>query len=145
MALKTAGTIYCFGFDPSLISAYSQNNIEEILTTANWKIRGVYIMNSKRSFKIEFQTTTEAKRFIVSKNTSIGGIQLHPESKEPEVDPSCPTISQCWHCGRLNPNHSSSDCKHTKRCLKCNSCNHQFFTCNIPKDHSILTYDQKEK
>ncbi|CAL4163837.1 unnamed protein product [Meganyctiphanes norvegica] len=61
MALKTARTVYCFGFDPSLIAAYSQNNIEEILTTANWKIRGVYIMNSKRSFKIEFQTTTEAK------------------------------------------------------------------------------------
>ncbi|CAL4067211.1 unnamed protein product, partial [Meganyctiphanes norvegica] len=99
-------------------------------------------MNSKRSFKIEFQTTTEAKKFIASKNTSIGGIQLHPESKEPEVDP---TISQCWHCGRLNPDHSSSDCRHTKRCLKCNSRNHQFFSCNIPKDHSILTYDQKEK
>ena len=76
-------------------------------------------------------TSKEARQFITSDNTSIGGIPLHTESKEQEIDP---TIPQCWECGILYPEHNTINCPGPKRCLKCNSDAHKFFECPIPKN-----------
>ena len=131
MALKAARTVYCFNLDDALLSTYTQHDIKESLKQAEWKVKDVYIMNSKKTFKIEMETTVEAKRFINSRRTSVGSILIHQESKEVEVDP---TIPQCWECGHLNPKHISSTCPGNKRCIKCGNHSHQFFNCPIPKD-----------
>ena len=107
MALKAARTVYCYGFDPALVDTYTTQDIKDHLTQANWKVRNVYIMESHKSFKIEMSTTKEARIFIESNTTSIGGIQLPPETKELEIDP---TVTQCWECGILNPTHNSHNC-----------------------------------
>ena len=99
-------------------------------------------MKSKKSFKIEFHTTNEAKKFLDKKNTAIGGIQLRTESKEGKIDP---TIPQCWTCGMLNPRHNSDMCMTPKRCLKCNSSQHVFYQCDIPKDINRMTLEQKQR
>ena len=99
-------------------------------------------MRSKKSFKIEFLTNKEAKKFIEKKNTAIGGIILKQDSKEEEINP---TISQCWTCGILNPRHNSNTCISPKRCLKCNSSHHIFYQCDIPKNIDKMTSEQKQR
>ena len=99
-------------------------------------------MRSKKSFKIEFLTTKEAKKFIEKKNTAIGGIILKQDSKEEEINP---TIPQCWTCGILNPRHNSNTCMSPKRCLKCNSSHHIFYQCDIPKNIDKMTSEQKQR
>ena len=81
MALKAAHTVYCSNFDLALLDAYTHTAIREHLTHAEWNVKNVYIMNSKKSFKIEFTTTKEARKFVASKTTSIGGIQLPQNTK----------------------------------------------------------------
>ena len=141
MAMKADRTAYCFGFDPTLLSTYTNDNIKEILTNENWKVRDVYIMSSKKSFKIEFNSSQEANKFIQDNNTNIGGIRLDCNSKELEIDP---TVRQCWSCGTLNPNHNSEECTGPKKCLKCGSRNHQFYNCTLPKNHNDMDHEQKE-
>ena len=97
-------------------------------------------MNSKKAFKIEFHSSKEARKFLNTNDTTIGNIRLHQDSKEPEVDP---TVPQCWDCGRLNPQHNSGNCPGPKKCLKCNSSEHQFFNCRIPKDIAHMTEEHK--
>ena len=140
MALKAARTVYCSNFDLALFDAYTHTAIKEHLIHAKWNVNNVYIMNSKKSFKIEFKTTKEARKFIDSKNTSIGGIQLHQNTKEMEIDP---TVPQCYVCGILHPTHNSNNCPGPKKCLKCNSRDHQFYDCLIPKDINRMSEEQK--
>ena len=141
MALKAARTVYCYNLDNTLLNTYTQQDIKENLIQAEWKVKDVYIMNSKKTFKIEMETTAEAKKFINSKRTAIGSILIHQESKEVEVDP---TIPQCWECGRLNPQHTSNLCPENKRCIKCGNRSHQFFGCPIPRDFERMSEQDKE-
>ena len=108
----------------------NKEDIKHQLEGKHGEIENIYISRSGRSFKVEFKTRDQADRFIISKDTSIGGILLKPEHKEFEVDP---VIDQCWGCGQLNPNHSSSDYNCPRRCIKCGRSGHQFFECSIPK------------
>ena len=140
MALKAARTVYCSNFDLALFDAYTHTAIKEHLIHAKWNVNNVYIMNSKKSFKIEFKTTKEARKFVNSKKNSIGGIQLHQNTKEMEIDP---TVPQCYVCGILHPTHNSNNCPGPKRCLKCNSRDHQFYDCLIPKDINRMSEEQK--
>ena len=144
MKLKAARTVYCHGFDPVLLGTYQPEQIAETLKNLpeKWKVKGVYIMQSKKSLKIEFNTSDQARKFIESTNTSIGGIQLHKEQKEIEVDP---TIPQCWECGQLQPSHKSDNCPGPKRCLKCGDGEHDFFVCDLPKDVTRMTREQKDR
>ena len=138
---KASRTIFCYGFDPALLTTYSSpNEIKGILVAQGWKPRDIIIMNSKKSFKIIMETSQEARNYINALGTSIGGIQLLKENKEHEIDPS---ISQCWACGRLNPNHNSNTCPNPKVCIKCNSSTHQIFDCPLPKSHADMSQDQK--
>ena len=141
MALKAARTVYCFNLDDTLLNTYTQQDIKESLQQAEWKVKDVYIMNSKKTFKIEMETTQEARKFINNKRTAVGNILIHQESKEMEVDP---TIPQCWECGQLNPKHISSTCPGNKRCIKCGNRSHQFFSCPMPKDIDRMTERDKE-
>ena len=141
MALKAARTVYCYNLDDTLLNTYTQQDIKDHLIQAEWKVKNIFIMNSKKTFKIEMETTEEARRFINSKRTAIGSILIHQESKEVEVDP---TIPQCWECGRLNPQHTSNSCPEHKRCIKCGSHSHQFFRCPMPKDPENMNERDRE-
>ena len=141
MALKAARTVYCFNLDDTILNTYTHEDIKDRLIQAEWKVKGVYIMNSKKTFKIEMETTLEAKRFINSNRTSIGHILLHQDSKEIEVDP---TIPQCWECGQLNPKHTSNACPGNKKCIKCGSRSHNLFRCSLPKETERMTQREKE-
>ena len=139
--LKTARTVYCYALDPSLLSTYSTPEIlKSHLLSDGWKARDIVIMNSKKSFKIIMETTSEARKFIASNSTRIGGIQIKKESKEIEINP---IVDQCWTCGTLNPNHNGNSCPNTKKCLKCNSREHAFFRCPLPKNSSDMTPEQR--
>jgi len=107
MPLKAVRTVFCYGFDSALLTTYSAFDIGEQLRQAEWNVRNIYIMDSKKSFKIELNTTLEAKKFIESDTTNIGGIRLLKENKEKEIDP---IVAQCWDCGILNPTHTSHNC-----------------------------------
>jgi len=141
MALKAARTVYCFNLDDTLLNTYTQLDIKESLKQAEWKVKDIYIMNSKKTFKIEMETTEEARKFINSRRTAVGHILIHQDSKEVEVDP---TIPQCWECGQLNPKHNSSTCPGNKRCIKCGNRSHQFFNCPMPKDTERMTERDKQ-
>ena len=63
MKLKADRTVYCHGFDPILLSTYEPEHIKETLKNLpeKWKVVGVYIMQSKKSLKIEFITSDQAR------------------------------------------------------------------------------------
>ena len=115
ITFKANRTVFCGGFDPALMENCSQENIQAILETNNWNVKGIYMMRSGKSFKVEFRTKEQAHKFI-NTQTNIEGVMIKPEHKELEVDP---TIRQCWVCGRINPNHGSGECSNTQRCLRC--------------------------
>ena len=142
IGMKAARTVYFYGFDTPLLATYTQPNmIKDILMQAGWKVREIIIMNSQKSFKIVMENNLEAKKFIASTSTSIGGIQLSKNNKESEIDP---TIKQCWSCGILNPNHNNVNCPNSKHCLKCFSREHQFYSCPLPRDPANMSQEQKE-
>ena len=124
ISMKASRTVFCGGFDPTLLDNYNKGEIKYELEAHRWEVKDVFIARSGRSFKIEFKTREQAKDFITSNNTSIGGIIIKQEHKEFEVDP---VISQCWGCGELNPDHDSNDCWLPIRCLKCGVFGHRFF------------------
>ena len=139
MALKAARTVFCAGFDQALLTAYTKENIKDQLLGNEWEVRDVYIMKSGKTFKIEMNTTAEARKFIQSNSTSIGGIALPQQTKEQEIDP---TIPQCWDCGKLYPNHVGNHCPNLHRCLKCNQ-NHSFHECDLPREEHEMSDSKK--
>ena len=141
ITLKASRTVFCGGFDPVLLENSSKENIQSILETNNSKIKGIYIMRSGKSFKVEFRTKEQAHKFI-NTHTNIEGVMLKPEHKELEVDP---IVRQCWVCRRINPNHGSGECSNTQRCLRCGEGGHKFFNCNIPRKIEDMTERQKDK
>ena len=141
ITLKASRTVFCGGFDTALLENNSKEDIQMILETNNWKIKGVYIMKSGKSFKVEFRSKEQANKFI-NTQTNIEGVMLKPEHKEIEVDP---IIRQCWVCGRINLNHGSGECSNTQRCLRCGERGHKFFNCNIPRKIEDMTETKRQK
>ena len=137
--LKTKRTVYCSGFDPSLLQTYSKHDIQEFLENDDWKVTDIYIMNNNRSFKIEFDTTQQASDFLDHQNTNLGGIRLQPQHTFQEIDTS---FDQCWGCGQLQTDHTTQDCQ-AQICLYCGSSNHKFYSCTIPMKHDKMTIEHK--
>ena len=141
LSLKACRTIFCTHFDRTLLEIYDKNSIMEILKDQKWKVRDIYIMKSRKSFKIEMSSRREAQKFLKLETINIGGIQIKDESIEPEIDP---TINQCWECGVLNPKHNSQNCTGRKICIKCGSTSHKFYECLIPKEIDKMTQQHKD-
>ena len=133
MPLKTARTVFCFGFDPALLTTHDKDALKQLLIEAEWKVENVYVLQSQKSMKIEFKSRDEANKFLKCDNFNIGGIRLDKQNIEPEVDP---TIDQCYKCGALNPGHTREGCPNRICCLRCGYEGHYFYECptipNIP-------------
>ena len=82
MALKAKRTVFCSGFDLTLLRTYNKNEIIRELKKNKWDIEDVYLMNNGASFKIQFKSTLQATKFIGNTNTGIGGIKLMQQHKE---------------------------------------------------------------
>ena len=95
LEMKASRTIFCSNLDPTILQNNSKEEIKESLQQQGWKIKDVYIMKSKKSFKIEMEDRKMAKDFL-TKDTHINNVILPEDSKEPETDP---TVNQCWDCG----------------------------------------------
>ena len=115
LKLKASRTVFCTNYDPTITATYSKQEIIESLQQQKWKVKDIYMMKSKKSFKIEFSDSDQAKRFIQNKSTSIGNIILTDNTKEHEVDP---TITHCWECGQMEPDHPARYCTGQKICLR---------------------------
>ena len=137
--LKTKRTVFCSGFDTSLLETYDKNDIKDLLEKDNWGVSEIFVMNNYRSLKIEFVTIHQARTFLDDPNTSIGGIRLHNQHKVKEVNS---LIDQCWGCGRLQTNHSSQNCI-AQICLYCGKQGHHFYNCVIPRNFDEMTSDHK--
>ena len=133
LSLKASRTVFVTNFDHALLQTYSKENIMEILKGQKLKVKDIYIMKSKKSFKIEMTSRNQAKELLKKEAIDIGGIRITNTSIEPEIDP---TINQCWECGILEPNHNSQNCTGRKICIKCgvSQTDHKFFNCPIPKN-----------
>ena len=73
ISMKASRTVFCGGFDPTLLDNYNKDDIKYKLEAHQWEVKNVFIARSGRSFKIEFKTRKQANEFITSNNTSIGG------------------------------------------------------------------------
>ena len=133
MSLKTARTVFCYGFDPALLSTHDGDSIKQDLIANDWMVSSVYVLQSKRSMKIEFSSRDAANKFLKLKHVNILGIRLENKHMEPEIDPS---IDQCYNCGALDPGHTRELCPNRTCCLRCGYQGHTFFECptipNIP-------------
>ena len=133
MSLKIARTVFCYGFDPALLTTHDKDALEQLLIDANWQVESVYVLQSQKSMKIEFKSRDEANKFLKCDHINIGGIRLDKQNIEPEVDP---TIDQCYNCGALNPGHTRELCPNRTCCLRCGYQGHAFYECptipNIP-------------
>ena len=138
--MKTRRTVFCSGFDPTLLQTYNKDDIQDLLEKDDWVVAGIHIMNDYRSFKIEFNTIYQALQFLENSNTSIGGIKIHQRHKEKEIDT---TVDQCWGCGLLQPDHKSQNCQGSKLCLYCGSLRHKFYDCVIPRKFDDMTNRHK--
>ena len=75
LELKAKRTVFCTNLDPALLQTYPEKeDIKSILEQQKWKVRDIHIMQSKKSFKIEMMEQKQAKQFIKSSDTHIGGI-----------------------------------------------------------------------
>ena len=133
IALKTARTVFCYGFDSELLRTYDSDSIKQSLIDASWKVTSVYVLQSKRSMKIEFVSRAVANQFLKLKSINILGIRIESKHMEPEIDPS---IDQCYNCGALEPGHTRDACPYPTCCLRCGYHGHAFYECqtipNIP-------------
>ena len=133
MQLKTARTVFCYGFDSGLLGACDTETIKQALIAASWEVASVYILQSKRSMKIEFNSRTAANKFLEANSVNVCGIRIERHQIEPEVNPS---IDQCYNCGILEPGHTRELCPHPPCCLRCGYQGHLFSQCqyipNIP-------------
>ena len=55
LKLKANRTVFCTNLDPSLLELYTKEDIKASLTEQNWRVKDIYIMKSKKSFKIEMK------------------------------------------------------------------------------------------
>ena len=124
MQLRTARTVFCYGFDTSLLGACDNETIKQALTDASWDVTSVYILQSKRSMKIEFNSRLAANKFLETNSVNVCGIRIEKHQMEPEVDPS---IDQCYNCGILEPGHNCEQCPHPPCCMRCGYQGHLFF------------------
>ena len=137
--LKTKRTIFCSGFDLSLLQTYDKNDIYDLLEKDDWGVSDIYIMNNNLSFKIEFKTIHQALKFLDHPNTSIGGIKIHQRHKLREINT---LVEQCWGCGKLQAEHKSQNCE-IQICLYCGTVGHKFYDCTIPRTIDKMTPNHK--
>ena len=131
MALKAQRTAVIHSFDIALTETHGPRQLAELITAKGWKISSVFVLRSKRAFKIQFETREETKKFLSQKEITLEGIKIHQKSMEEEINPS---INQCWKCGEINAGHIKENCHKQQICLKCNSRNHQIFQCGLPRE-----------
>ena len=136
--LRTARTVFCYGFDISLLEACDPETIKQALIEVGWEVSNVYVLQSKRSMKIEFKSRSSANKFLEVKAINVCGIRLENHQIEPEVDPS---IDQCYNCGIIEPGHTREQCQHRPCCMRCGYEGHLFFQCELipnisPSDYS---------
>ena len=142
MALRASFTIFITGYDISLTQTYNADDIKKELIDQGWKVENVFILKSKKAFKVQLKNRDEVNKFLNTDTIPIGGIQLTKKQIDKEVNP---VIPQCWKCGRIQAGHHSDNCPNTQICLKCNSTQHQFPECPIPKDVNEMTTQHKER
>ena len=135
LALKACRTVICTNYDKALTSTYSRELIKEKLIEQKWKVNEIYIMKSRKSFKVELSSRKVLQKFLQQETITIGSIRLMEKQIEPEIDP---TIQECLGCGVLQPNHSSEFCPNRKICLKCSGRDHKFYDCFIPIKDSLF-------
>ena len=140
MALKAQRTVVIHSFDTALTDTHNPEQIANLIKSQGWKITQVFILQSKRAFKIQFSTISEARKFQSQKEVAIGHIKIYQRSMEEEINPC---ISQCWKCGEINPGHVKENCNKTQICLKCCSKNHTLFECQLPRDTEKMTERQR--
>ena len=142
MQLRTARTVFCYGFDTSLLDACDSETIKTELIQANWGVSNVYILQSKRSMKIEFKSRATANEFLKVNSINVGGIRIDNHQMEPEVDPS---INQCYNCGIINPGHTRDLCPHPQCCMRCGYQGHPFYQCPTIPNISPSEYLEHHK
>ena len=142
--LRTARTVFCYGFDDSLLRACDSETIKQSLIDASpsWEVSSVYILQSKRSMKIEFKSRTIANNFLEMQSINISGIRIESHNMEPEVDPS---IDQCYNCGILDPGHTREQCPYPPSCLRCGYEGHLFFQCQLIPNIPPSQYSEYHK
>ena len=141
MALRASLTVFIAGYDPALTQVYNADAIKQKLVDEGWKVMSVYVLQSKKAFKILMKNKEEVKKFLEMETVSIGNIQIAKKNINKEVNPIIP---QCWGCGQIRAGHNKDTCRN-KVCLKCNSNAHDFTNCDIPKDPSKRNTGHKEK
>ena len=144
MQLRYARTVFCYGFDTGLLGACDAETIKNCLidATPSWEVSNVYILQSKRSMKIEFKSRTIANKFLELKSINICGSRIENHHMEPEVDPS---IDQCYNCGSINPGHTREQCPHPRCCLRCGYEGHLFFQCQLIPNIPPSQYSEYHK
>ena len=141
MALRASLTVFVAGYDPTLTQTYDANNIRLMLRDQGWGVRNVYILQSKKAFKILLNSKAEVNRFLEMETVKIGNIQISKKQIDREVNPIIP---QCWGCGKIEAGHNKENCRN-KVCMKCKSPEHEFPQCTIPKEQSEITPQQKAR
>ena len=67
LEMKASRTIFCSNLDPTILQNNSKEEIKSSLQGQGWKVRDVYIMKSKKSFKVEMEERKLAKDFLTKK------------------------------------------------------------------------------
>ena len=136
MALKAQRTVVIHSFDMALTETHSPQQIADMITSQGWSVKQVFVLRSKRAFKIQLSSKEETKKFFNQKEVAIGPIRIYQKSFEEEINPC---INQCWKCGEINPGHTKETCKKPQVCLKCCSREHQIFECQLPRETESMS------
>ena len=128
--VRSSRTVFCYGFDTDLLRVCDAETIKQNLTDSDpsWEVSNVYVLQSKRSMKIEFKFRATASKFLELKSINICGTRIENHHMELEVDPS---INQCYNCGIIDPGHTREQCPHPPCCLRCGYEGHLFFQCQL--------------
>ena len=76
MALRASLTVFIAGYDPTLTQTYDATHIRQMLLDQGWEVRNVYILQSKKAFKILMKNKTEVNRFLEMDTVKIGNVQI---------------------------------------------------------------------
>ena len=73
MQLRSSRTVFCYGFDTDLLRFCDAETIKLNLTDydPSWAVSNVYVLQSKRSMKIEFKSRAIASKFLELKSLKI--------------------------------------------------------------------------